>query len=88
MEARIAYSCLSHYYRGGKTKQPYHVQILVLVQIVDLEEVLGFEAVALAALQEHLHILPLCARAKKKREEISREKDTLVDDLYYTKNRV
>ena len=36
-----------------------HVDVLRLVEVVDLEEVLGLEAVSLAALQEQLDVLAL-----------------------------
>jgi len=37
----------------------YHVEILVLVQIVDLEQILRFQSVRFAAFEEHFQILPL-----------------------------
>lgn len=43
----------------------YHVKILVFVQIVDLKQVLRFEAVILAALEEQLYIFPLFKEKKK-----------------------
>jgi len=46
----------------------YHVEILVLVQIVDLKQVLRLEAVILAALEEQLYIFPLSKRKETKSE--------------------
>ncbi len=43
----------------------YHVEILVLVQIVDLKQVLRLEAVILAALEEQLDIFPLSKTEKE-----------------------
>lgn len=51
----------------------YHVEILVLVQIVDLKQVLRLEAVILAALEEQLDIFPL----------LKTEKETKVGIIYF-----
>lgn len=47
-----------------KAAATHHVEVLVLVEVVHLEEVLALEAVAFAALEEHLQVLPLERREK------------------------
>ena len=37
----------------------HHIQVLMLIQIVDLEKILRLESVRLATLQKHLQVLPL-----------------------------
>lgn len=37
----------------------HHIKVLVLEEVVDLEQVLWFQAVRFAALQEQLNVLPL-----------------------------
>lgn len=49
----------------GKDGIDHHVKILVFVQIVDLKQVLRFEAVILAALEEQLYIFPLLKENQK-----------------------
>ena len=49
----------SHSFFFPLSNWSYHVEVLVLVQIVDLKQVLRLEPVILAALQEQFDILPL-----------------------------
>lgn len=60
--------------KASRAKTIYHVKVLVLVQIVDLEQVLRFQTVILAALEEQFHVLPLeknQSKAKNKNQNIT-----------------
>ena len=53
----------------NRAAEAYHVEILVLVQVVHLEQILRFQTERFASFQEHFNVLPLRNIQQKKQNQ-------------------